>query len=217
MCGNGVRAFAKYVYEHGLTDKTELAVETAAGIIRPSLTVEEGKVVSARVDMGEPRLKRAEIPMAGQPEDQPVVGEVLNVQGQEVTVTCVSMGNPHCVVFVDDVDSAPVETLGPAIENHEAFPRRTNVEFAAVHDRQNIAMRVWERGAGETLACGTGASATAVAAALNGSADRTVRVMLLGGDLHIEWADNNHVFLTGPAAEAFSGEVSPDLLEAARR
>ncbi len=212
MCGNGMRAFAKFVYEHGLTEKTSLEVETYAGIIKPVLTVEGGKVTLIRVDMGEPRLARSEIPMAGEPADQPVIAEPLQVNGHDLKITCVSMGNPHCVVFVDDADSFPVRELGPVIECHPLFPRKTNVEFASIDDRRNIQMRVWERGAGVTLACGTGASATVVAAVLNDLADRTARVSLLGGDLFIEWAEDNHVFLTGPADEAFSGEVHPDLL-----
>ncbi|NSW57291.1 MAG: diaminopimelate epimerase [Armatimonadetes bacterium] len=212
MCGNGMRAFAKFVYEHGLTQKTSLEVETYAGIIKPVLTVEDGKVTLIRVDMGEPRLKRSEIPMTGEPADQPVIAEPLQVNGYDLRITCVSMGNPHCVIFVDDADSFPVRELGPVIECHPLFPRKTNVEFARIEDRQNIQMRVWERGAGVTLACGTGASATVVAAVLNDLADRTARVSLLGGDLFIEWAENNHIFLTGPAEEAFSGEVHPELL-----
>jgi diaminopimelate epimerase len=216
MCGNGVRAFSKYVFEHGLTQKTSLTVETGAGIIRPSLTVEGGKVTLVRVDMGEPRLTRKDIPVAGEPADQPVISEPLSVEGHDLKITCVSMGNPHCVIFVDDADSFPVRELGPVIEHHPMFPKRINVEFATVEDRQNIQMRVWERGSGVTLACGTGASATCVAAVLNGLVDRKVRVSLLGGDLFLEWAENNHVFLTGPASEAFSGEVHPDLLAQAR-
>ncbi len=212
MCGNGMRAFAKFVYEHGLTERTSLEVETYAGIIKPVLTVEDGKVALIRVDMGEPRLARSEIPMVGEPADQPVIAEPLQVNGHDLKITCVSMGNPHCVVFVDDADSFPVRELGPVMECHPLFPRKTNVEFASIDDRRNIQMRVWERGAGVTLACGTGASATVVAAALNDLADRTARVSLLGGDLFIEWAEDNHVFLTGPADEAFSGEVHPELL-----
>jgi len=215
MCGNGMRAFAKYIYEHGLTDETDLDIETGAGIIKPSLTVKDGTVTLVRVDMGEPRLTRAEIPMAGEPAGEPVVNEPLSIAGHDLRMTCVSMGNPHCVIFVDDAASFPFEELGPIIETHELFPRKTNVEFASVADRGNLVMRVWERGAGVTLACGTGASATGVAAALNDLADREVRVSLLGGDLFIEWAENNHVFLTGPASEAFSGEVHPSLLKQA--
>jgi len=216
MCGNGMRAFAKYVYEHGLTDKTSLEVETGAGIIKPVLTVDNGKVSLIRVDMGEPRLAREAIPATGEPADQPIINEPLTVEGHDLRITCVSMGNPHCVVFVDEVDNFPVKTLGPALENHALFPKKTNVEFATVEDRAHIEMRVWERGAGVTLACGTGTCATTVAGVLNGLTDRSVRVSLLGGDLFAEWAEDNHVFLTGPADEAFSGEVNPALLDEAR-
>ena len=216
MCGNGIRAFAKYVFEHGLTHKTDLTVQTGAGMVRPRLFVEDGEVVSVRVDMGEPRLKRSEIPMVGEPADQPVVGELLEVDGEGVYVTCVSMGNPHCVQFVDDVGAAPVTQLGPKIERHPLFPARTNVEFVQIVDRGQVKMRVWERGTGETLACGTGASATCVACALNDLADRTVRVHLRGGTLTIEWAGDNHVYMTGPAAEVYTGELSEAMLSRAR-
>lgn len=216
MCGNGIRALAKYVYEHGRTDKTELTIETGAGIMRPRLTVEEGRVVSVTVDMGEPRLARRDIPMVGEPADEPVIDEPLEVGGQMVRVTCVSMGNPHCVQFVESVDEAPVLTVGPAIEHHPAFPERTNVEFVQVLDRHRVRMRVWERGAGETLACGTGASATGVACALNGRTERAITVELLGGTLAIEWAEDNHVFMTGPAEEVFSGELSDEFIAPAK-
>lgn len=216
MCGNGIRALAKYVYEHGLTDKTELAVETGAGILHPRLTVRDGRVVSVTVDMGEPRLARREIPMLGEPADEPVINEPLDVDGQTVHVTCVSMGNPHCIQFVDSADDAPVLTMGPQIENHPAFPERTNVEFIEVVDRARVRMRVWERGAGETLACGTGASATGVACALNDRTERTIEVELLGGTLTIEWAANNHVFMTGPAEEVFSGELPDEFVAPAK-
>lgn len=216
MCGNGIRAFAKYVYEHGLTDKTQLAIETGAGIIRPQLGVENGRVVEVRVDMGEPRLARRELPMEGGPPDQPAIDETIVVGGEELAVTCLSMGNPHCVVFVDEVDNYPVHELGPRIENHELFPNRTNVEFAAVMDPRHLDVRVWERGAGETMACGTGACATVVAAALTGRAEREATVELLGGSLRVEWASDNHVYLTGPASEVFTGELSQELEEQLR-
>ena len=193
MCGNGIRAFAKYVFEHGLTNKTDLAIETGAGIIRPRLRVENGRVVEVCVDMGEPRLARRDIPMKGDPPDQPAVNEVLYLGGEPLIVTCVSMGNPHCVVFVDDVDNYPVHEVGRQLEYHAAFPNRTNVEFAAIIDPQHIEMRVWERGAGETLACGTGACATLVAAAITNRTARKATVELAGGNLQIEWADDNHV------------------------
>jgi diaminopimelate epimerase len=209
MCGNGMRCFAKYVYDHGLTRTTELVVETGAGPIRPRLTVEHGCVTSVTVDMGAPILERGRIPMLGSPADGRVIDEPLRVGDEEVRVTCVSMGNPHCVLFVEDVQAAPVRTLGPLIERHEVFPARTNVEFIRVVAPDRLEMRVWERGSGETLACGTGASASVVAAALNGLAGRACTVKLLGGELQIEWREDDHVFLTGPAVEAFSGEVDP--------
>jgi diaminopimelate epimerase len=210
MCGNGVRLFAKYVYEHGLTQERELEIETLAGIIRPSLRVKGGEVVQVKVDMGEPRLRRSEIPMKG-PDAPQVVGEKLKVNGRRLAITAVSMGNPHCVVFVDDVEQTPVEKLGPAIERHDLFPRRTNVEFAQVVSQSQIKMRVWERGSGETLACGTGASATLVAAVLNGLAQRRAVIKLRGGDLQVSWrAEDKHVFIEGPAAEVCVGETRLD-------
>jgi len=214
MCGNGLRGFARYVYEHGLTTKTDLQIETGAGIIRPSLTVEDGRVKLVRVDMGEPRLARRQIPMLGEPAEEPVVSEHLAVAGLQLTVTCVSMGNPHCVVFVEDVAQYPVTEIGPAVENHSAFPRRTNVEFVQVLDRGHVRLRVWERGSGETLACGTGASGTCVAGVLNDLTDRRIEAKLLGGELELEWAENNHVFLTGPATEVFHGEFDAEALVA---
>jgi diaminopimelate epimerase len=210
MCGNGVRLFAKYLYEHGLTQARELEIETLAGIIRPRLRVKGGEVVRVKVDMGEPRLRRSQIPMKGK-EALQVVGEKLRVNGHRFEITAVSMGNPHCVVFVEDVERMPVEKLGPAIERHDAFPRRTNVEFAQIVSDSQIKMRVWERGAGETLACGTGASATLVAAVLNGLAQRKAVVNLRGGDLQVHWrAEDNHVFIEGPAAEVCTGETRLD-------
>ena len=216
MCGNGVRAFSKFVHEHGLTSKTALQVETGAGIIKPEMTVEDGAVTLIRVDMGEPRLAREVIPMLGEPKDEPVIGAPLEVGGQTLSVTCVSVGNPHCITFVDDVARYPVHEIGPLVENHKLFPRRINAEFVEVLSRDHVKMRVWERGSGETMACGTGATATAVACVLNGKCDKQVTVSLLGGDLHVEWAADNHLFLTGPASEAFSGEVHPSLLAEAR-
>ncbi len=213
MCGNGIRGFAKYVYEHGLTDKTELEIETGAGIIRPQLRVESGRVVSVRVDMGEPRLNRRQIPMRGEPADQPAIDVSIPLGDRLLTATCVSMGNPHCVIFVDELSDELVRTIGPQVENHDLFPQRTNVEFAIVESSDRIRMRVWERGAGETLACGTGACATAVAAALTGRAGRRVTVHLLGGQLEIEWAEDNHVYMTGPAEEVFTAELSAQFME----
>jgi diaminopimelate epimerase len=204
MCGNGVRCFAKFVFDQGLTKKTGLAVETLAGVIKPVLHVTNGAVTAVRVDMGEPRLERAEIPMLGPAGE--VVSEALDIQGRTFAVTAVSMGNPHAIVFVDDVKSFPVEKIGPMIEHHPAFPKKTNVEFVHVVRNDYMEMRVWERGAGVTLACGTGACATVVAAVLTGNADRTATVELPGGALQITWDENdNHVYMTGPAALVFDG------------
>jgi len=212
MCGNGVRCFAKYVYEHGLTDKTELTVETGAGLIRPHLAIENGKVRSVRVDMGEPRLTRGEIPMTGDPGDA-AQGVLVPLGEYQYTAACVSMGNPHCVIFVAEICDYMVLEDGPQIERHELFPRKTNVEFVQVLGRDEVRMRVWERGAGETMACGTGACATTVAAVLGGHCDRRVTVHLLGGDLQIEWsAADNHVYMTGPATEVCEGEINPELI-----
>ncbi|MFO7946759.1 MAG: diaminopimelate epimerase [Armatimonadota bacterium] len=216
MCGNGIRAFAKYLYEHHKTTKTELEVETLAGIIRPEMTVEDGEVTHVRVDMGPPRLKREDIPMAGEPQDEPVIGEMLTVDDRDFEITCVSMGNPHCVIFVPAITDMLVYTYGPQIEVHPAFPARTNVEFVQIVDTHAAQMRVWERGAGETMACGTGASASAVAAILNGHCSDHVVMRLRGGYLSIEWQEGESVFLTGPATEVFSGQVHPSLLQKAR-
>lgn len=204
MCGNAIRCVAKYMYEHDMIKKGTLKVETLAGIIIPELILENGQVKSVRVDMGEPTLERSGIPMAGPPG--PVVGEPLAVGDLRFNITAVSMGNPHCVIFVPDADSVSLREIGPSIEKHVSFPRKTNVEFVQVLNRDEVIMKVWERGAGETLACGTGACAAAVACALNGLTGRKVTVRLKGGDLLIEWAENNHVYMTGPAAEVFTGD-----------
>lgn len=208
MCGNGIRCFAKYVYEQGYTRLAAFSVETGGGIIVPEVFAENGRVRSVRVDMGEPRTRRYDIPMEGPPADQ-VIDETLEVGGRIYRVTAVSMGNPHCVIFVDDLEAADVNGLGPLIENHPAFPRRTNVEFVQVKSPSELVMRVWERGSGVTLACGTGACASLVAAALTGRASRRARVRLPGGDLDIEWADDGHVYMTGPAVEVFRGVYQP--------
>jgi diaminopimelate epimerase len=205
MCGNGIRCFARYVYENKLTNKTELTIETLAGIIRPSLLIEQGQVIGVRVDMGQPRLLRKEIPMSGSPDNK-VVGVPLIVGESTYDVTCVSMGNPHCVIFLPDVEGLDIKELGRPIETHPMFPRKTNVEFVQVIDRRTLRMRVWERGAGITLACGTGACASTVAAILNDKTERKVDIRLDGGKLEIEWADDNHVYMTGPAVEVFRGE-----------
>jgi diaminopimelate epimerase len=205
MCGNGVRIFARYVYDHRLTTRRELEIETLAGIIRPKLQLRAGKVSAVTVDMGAPRLERKEIPMKGK-GGRPL-RERLRVLGERFEATCVSMGNPHCVIFVDDVNKFPVERFGPVIEHHDLFPRRTNVEFVQVLGPAELRMRVWERGAGETLACGTGAAASLVAAHLTGRTGRKVTIHLRGGDLKVWWnPDDDHVFITGPAEEVFTGE-----------
>ncbi|OIQ62057.1 diaminopimelate epimerase [Neomoorella thermoacetica] len=209
MCGNGIRCFARYVYETGLAEGEELQVETLAGIIKPKLILEGGRVAGVRVDMGAPHLEREQIPMAG--TGSPVLDEPIEVNGETWGGTCVSMGNPHCVFFVEDVTGAPVTTVGPVVEHHPLFPRRTNVEFIQVLNREELRMRVWERGAGETMACGTGACAAAVAGALTGRSNRKVTVHLAAGDLQIEWSPvDNHVYMTGPAVEVFRGDFPLD-------
>ena len=204
MCGNGIRCVAKYVYDYGLTDKTQISVATGSGIKYLDLIVEDGKVVLVKVDMGAPILEPEKIPA----KVSKATGEKLTVQGKEYEVTCVSMGNPHCIVCVDDVEGLAIEQVGPFFERHEVFPDRVNTEFIKVLDRNTVQMRVWERGAGETWACGTGACAVAVACILNGWTEREVTVKLRGGDLRICWdQDKNTVFMTGPAATVFDGEI----------
>lgn len=208
MCGNGIRCVAKYVYDYGLTDKKEVDIETGAGIKHIVLTVKDGKVEKARVDMGEPILKPRLVPVAG--EGDMLVNEPILVDGQEYRMTCVSMGNPHAVVFMEeDIRNLDIEKIGPKFENHERFPKRTNTEFMNVLDRNTMNMRVWERGSGETWACGTGTCASVVAAVLNGLTERNVLVHLLGGDLEILWNEkDNHVYMTGPATTVFDGEIN---------
>lgn len=205
MCGNVTRCIARYVYENSLTDKTKVTLETKAGIIRPELVFSDGRLQTIKVDMGEPRLIRSTIPMLGD-ESQQVVNEVLTVHGVEYGITCVSMGNPHCIIFVDDLGSTDLALIGPMIETHPIFPKKTNVEFVQVIDKQKVRMRVWERGAGITMACGTGACATLVAGVLNGKIDRQAVVELDGGELLIEWGLDNHIYMSGPAVEVFRGE-----------
>ncbi len=204
MCGNAIRCVAKYAYERGLVRKTKMAVETGAGIKMPELIIDNGAVTAVRVDMGTPYLEREQIPMTGQPGR--VINEPLVVGNDVFNITSISMGNPHCVIFVPDVTAVPLENWGSRVETHPVFPRKTNVEFVQVLNENEVHMRVWERGAGPTLACGTGACATAVAAVLNGYTGRTVRVYLYHGALDIEWAANNHIYMTGPAEQVFSGE-----------
>ncbi len=208
MCGNGVRCVAKYVYDHKLTDKTSISVASMGSIKYIDVDVENGKVVSAKVDMGSPVLEAKKIPVLS--ENEKAVNEKITVDGKDYLMTCVSMGNPHAVVFTDiPVNEFPLEKIGPKFENNPVFPDRVNTEFVNITDRKNLNMRVWERGSGETLACGTGTCATVVAAILNGYADNDVTVHLIGGDLKISWSGNeaDSVFMTGPAETVFSGEI----------
>ena len=202
MCGNGIRCFAKYCYENNITRKNEVVVETLAGNKRTWLTVENGSVQSVMVDMGTPALERSKIPMLGQGT---YVNEDLQVNGEAYKATCVSVGNPHCIIFVDAVDDFPVQLVGPQIETHRLFPKRTNVEFAQVLSENEVKVRVWERGCEETLACGTGACATVVAGNLLKKLVGKVRVHLLGGDLEVEYADR--LFLNGVAEKVFEGTL----------
>ncbi|HPU63852.1 MAG TPA: diaminopimelate epimerase [Mobilitalea sp.] len=207
MCGNGIRCVGKFVYDKGLTDKTELKIETLSGIKNLKLSVENGKVDLVTVDMGSPDLKPENIPVIT--DKNVMINEPIIVGDKEYNVTCISMGNPHAVVFVDDTDNFPIETVGPLFEKHKIFPDRVNTEIVQVIDRNHIKMRVWERGSGETLACGTGACASVVASVINGLTDNEVKVSLLGGDLHIKYdKDKNMVYMTGPAVTVFEGEIS---------
>ncbi len=205
MCGNAIRCVAKYVYDRGLTSKTEFDCETGAGVLHLVATLNGGEVEKVRVNMGQPRLDRAEIPMTGEPGR--VLREPLDVDGETFEVSCVSMGNPHAVIRVDEPTDDLVLGIGPKIENHLSFPARTNVEFVQILSPSEVRQRTWERGAGETLACGTGASAVGVACALNGWTGRSVLIHLSGGDLEIEWAEDDSVYMTGPATHVFDGEI----------
>jgi len=209
MCGNGIRCFARYLYDFGLTKETCFTVETGAGILVPEIVLEGGKVKGIKVDMGEPHLLGEEIPIVGF-DGSKVIDKSMSVDGQEYHFTAVSMGNPHCVIFVDDAENFPIYELGHKFEEHALFPKKTNTEFVEVKDRQHVRMRVWERGAAVTLACGTGSCATVVAGILNGKLDReaATEVELDGGKLSIHWANDNHVFMTGPAELVFSGELA---------
>lgn len=200
MCGNGIRCFAKHIWDRNLSNKGELKIETLAGIIKPKRA---GELI--QVDMGEPILEGEKIPVA---LDGKIIDYAMHVGDEIFLITSVSMGNPHCVIFVSDVDKFPVQKLGPMIETNPIFPKRTNVEFIQVLNRKELKMRVWERGSGETLACGTGACASLVAANIKGLADREAVIHLLGGDLQINWSkEDNHVYMTGPAVEVFEGIV----------
>ena len=205
MCGNGIRCVAKYVYDKGLTDQTRITVETRAGIKTLDLTVENGKVSLVRVDMGIPNCAAEAIPVVGLGEY--VVGRPIHVANQDWTMTCVSMGNPHAVVWAEDVEHLPLEQIGPQFEHHPMFPDRVNTEFVQILNDHELNMRVWERGSGETLACGTGACASVAAAYLNRRTGPAALVHLRGGDLQIELGDDGHVYMTGPAATVFEGEI----------
>lgn len=207
MCGNGVRCVGKYAYDHGIVTKPELSVETKSGIKYITLEINGGAAVAATVDMGKAILRPAEIPVAA--EGEVFVARTISVNGEDYTVTCVSMGNPHCIVFCDDPKDIPLEQIGPYFENHALFPERINTEFLQVIDETTLNMRVWERGSGETYACGTGACACVVAAVLNGYCkhDTEVTVHLLGGDLKITYQSDGTVMMTGPATHVYDGEI----------
>lgn len=216
MCGNGIRCVAKYAYDYGITDKTSISVATGSGIKYLDLTIKDGKVALVKVDMGAPILQAAQIPTAvsalktsGLTDESQIVGAEIEADGSIYQITCVSMGNPHGIVCVDDVDNLEIEKIGPHFEHHPAFPDRVNTEFIRVIDRQTVQMRVWERGSGETWACGTGACAVAVACILNGWTEDEVTVKLRGGNLKIQWdRQKNTVFMTGPATVVFDGEIT---------
>ncbi len=207
MCGNGIRCVAKYVYDKGLTDKEHISIDTLAGVKYLDLTIENGEVSLVRVDMGTPEFAPKKIPVRSEKEN--MIRQKLIAGGREYQVTCVSMGNPHCVVFLDeDVRELDLAEIGPEFEHHLSFPERINTEFINVIDKKTLRMRVWERGSGETLACGTGACASAVAAVVNGRTEEEVTVKLLGGDLKIHYdREKNTVYMTGPAAIVFDGEI----------
>lgn len=207
MCGNGIRCVGKYVFDYGLTDKKKVTVETGAGIKELEFTIENGKVSLVKVDMGEPILKASDVPVVSDKEQ--VINEEIVVNGTSWKMTCVSMGNPHAVVYIPDTKSLEIEKIGPHFENHEVFPNRTNTEFVQLLSRDEINMRVWERGSGETMACGTGACGATVAAILCGYTDDEITLHLPGGDLLIQWnRENNRVYMTGPATIVFDGEIT---------
>lgn len=211
MCGNGIRCVGKYVYDYGLTDKTKITIETLAGIKELELLLVDGKVEQVTVNMGSPILIPAQIPVRS--EKEVVIKEAIQVNGTEYEITCVSVGNPHAVVFVDDIMSLPLEKIGPLFENHPMFPERINTEFIKIVDRSHMDMRVWERGSGETMACGTGACASVIAAILNGLTDHTVEVKLPGGTLTIRYEEErNLIFMTGNAVKVFDGEIDLERL-----
>lgn len=206
MCGNGVRCVAKYVYDYGLTGKTTISIETLAGIKYLELSLKDNKVETVKVNMGSPILKAAKVPIISEQEE--VINEDIEVEGKSYKITGVSMGNPHAITFVEDVQAIEIEKIGPKFENHKRFPQRVNTEFIQLVNRKYIKMRVWERGSGETLACGTGACASVVACVVNGYTENEVTVELLGGKLTICWdRDENIVYMTGSATTVFDGEI----------
>ncbi len=212
MCGNGIRCVAKYVYDHKIVEKEELKIETLNGVKEVRLTVKNGKAVLATINMGQPELRPERIPALFSGES--VVSQPISVDGKEYNVTCVSMGNPHAVVYMEELENLDLERIGPAFEYHKKFPNRVNTEFIQVIDRSHLKMRVWERGSGETLACGTGACASAVATVLNGKADTTVDIELKGGHLTIEWNEKDRcVYMTGAAEEIYNGELNDEIFK----
>ena len=216
MCGNGIRCVAKYVYDHGIVHRPRLRIETGAGVLPLDLEVAGGRMVRARVDMGPPILEAAHIPTHLEGErvvDEPLpdlgdgaVPPWADACGLDARMTCVSMGNPHVIIYCTNVEAVPLEVVGPALENHEMFPKRINVHFVEVHQPNEVTMRTWERGSGITLACGTGAAAVCVAGVISRRTDRRILAHLPGGDLELEWANDDHVYMTGPATEVFSGD-----------
>lgn len=208
MCGNGIRCVAKFVYDKGLTDKEHISIISGGKVKYIDLNIENEKVLTVKVNMGEPILKAADIPVVTDNPEGSVIAENIEVAGNAYKMTCVSMGNPHAVVFMEDVANLEIEKIGPLFENHQRFPRRTNTEFVKVIDRNNVEMRVWERGTGETLACGTGTCATVVACVLNNLTEDEVNVKVLGGLIKVKWdREANLVYMTGPAATVFEGEI----------
>lgn len=206
MCGNGIRCVAKYVYDYGLTNKTQISIDTKSGIKYLDLTIENNKAVQIRVNMGAAELEAKKVPVVS--EHDQVIDEPIEVDGKQYRMTAISMGNPHAVVYIEDVQGLEIEKIGPQFENHPCFPERVNTEFVRVIDDRTVEMRVWERGSGETLACGTGACAVAVASILNGYTKEEVTVKLLGGDLQIQWdREHNQVYMTGPATVVFDGKI----------
>ncbi|HAR61944.1 MAG: diaminopimelate epimerase [Candidatus Margulisiibacteriota bacterium] len=212
MCGNGIRCFARYIYEKFYNKKDVISVETLAGIVVPTIIASNGKFIGVEVDMGEPRLSRNEIPMIGE-DSETVIDEKVTIDGKTYEGTAVSMGNPHFVIFVDNIDDINLAEVGPLFENYYLFPEKTNTEFIQIVNRNELIMRVWERGAGETLACGTGACASLVAGVLTGKTERKAIVRLMGGNLSIEWQkEDNHIIMTGPAQTVFEGELHEEAL-----